>query len=98
MFKVGDKVICVTPGYWTCDITWTLVPGPFKGEELVVYGISSDGCLIFEKYGVGDDEGYDSDDFRKLNKKPFTNAITKELANQPIVEERVEEVRELETV
>ena len=98
--KVGDKVICIKKDSWRVRNTGALSKGPAYKEELIVDNINEcgEGDLMFYKWGV----------FASFNKKwfkkpdtlhTFNSELTKELANIPLIEERVEKIkeRELET-
>ena len=109
--KVGDKVICVndedqmrasSPGFvveWRDSVS--------KGKEYKVRGRRNDGGIFLEDVVGGiavfayDDSThevpFEPNRFRKvIRKKPFTNELTKKLANTPLIEEKVEEIKEKE--
>lgn len=95
MFEVGDKVV-----YIESTNSMSVVKGSTYTIRTcfpnIHYGY---GVTLEEVNNEPDYVGFKAFRFRKIEKKPlFTNALTKELANTPIIEEKVEKARELETV
>ena len=82
--KAGDKVVCINGDGWEDEFTFEVCEGPSLNEELVIHSLSSNGQLIFGKYGLTEDNSYYSDNFRKLVSHGFKNSITAELAREEI--------------
>lgn len=90
MFKIGDKYVCLN------SYPWEVGQGPKKDDILTInrtihaYG----GCyLVFEEWL---EDGFYPTYFRKVEKKPFTNAITKELSVQVLTEEKKPQIERIE--
>ena len=97
--KVGDKVICIKKDQWVNVETCIPCSGPVYKEELVIDNIGPDKGLVFYKYG--EYIQFNPKWFKRPDTKhTFTNDITKKLANIPLIEEKVEEIKEkeLETI
>lgn len=118
MFKVGDKVVCVKKGKWTYEDTDpSFIKFPRHGMILTVrktsmeYGklylffeeiVNPNEYMDLEGEIIKQEPSFYSERFRKLDHKPFTNELTKELALKQITEQTEESVdvpeKELEEV
>lgn len=91
--KVGDEVICVDGSAGYVDHLKLLQ----KDKMYIIRGtakpVNGNPMNVLVEGIVG---YWHCTRFRKVDKKPFTNSITKELASNPIVEERIEKIEEHE--
>ena len=87
--KVGDKVVCVD------NVKWNYGDGPRKDFISGIVGVHKKGNRLFLEFKEFPNEAFGSEYFRKVDKKPFTNAVTKELAKKVIENQPETEVEKL---
>jgi hypothetical protein len=102
MIKKGDKVICVNSAGWESALTGLFNAkneDPKEGDVLTVLKTTvfeGNTYLYFEEINLldefGEKECYVSYCFRKIVTTKFTNDLTKQLANRPIVKEGIERI------
>lgn len=94
--KKGDKIAYVGASK-EFDTAYIVMLGnipPKKGETATCEFLTSDGCIVVKEYPLSNGMIWKSDSWVKIDDIPFTNALTKELANDFI--ERDKKVREVE--
>lgn len=95
MFKVGDKLTLIKKGRLSTCESKKHIKKAVYGE---VYTASKVGKMddvwriSFSVLGI--DNAYLMSLFRKIEPHKFTNELTGELANKPLIKERVEKIKE----
>lgn len=92
--KIGDEVVCV-------EVNPGLMKNPKLSEHIVnndIYFVDEQGYDDINDWiqVSGMRTEWDKTSFRKVDNKPFTNAITKELSVQVLTEEKKPQIERIE--
>ena len=91
MFKKGDEVVCIKKTPWYDLDSHEKTTGPKYGEINTIVGFDAvNGWLKTILLGGWPGDAFSQAHFRKVDRQTFTNRLTKQLANEEQVEERID--------